>query len=539
MVRPGKWRRGSRSRLVITNWRDESHPKSGGAETVCEELARWFAGREWNVVLLTSASPELASTEERNGFTVRRRGGRYTVYLWTFVWLVVHRRSVRAVIDSQNGIPFFAPLAVGPRTPVLLLLHQIHRGLFHHYFGPAQARVGQWLESTATRSLYGDRAVVAVSPSTRTGARRLIRLKGEIFVVPPGCHAVSAEAPGTRARTARPRLVCIGRLVPQKRIDMLLEAMPALLREFPDLDLHLLGDGPMRSDLEATVERLALGSAVMVHGALEPEARDEVIRSAWLSVTASESEGWGPGVVEANAQGVPVLAYRRPGLQDAIRHGDTGWLIDEGTPLAPEVAALLRSLEDRAFADQIGVRAQRWVARFTWEEMAQQVSRILLAEEGRLAHPRDERRSRSDLSSVAMIPFDLIPEDVVLRFRPTDRMFVGSDGQVVLLRGTDTEHAPDALRRAGLPDRVVRDPAVRITVARPADLVSPDASMDATDGHDVVRSAEAPGDSIRDDGPGGSGAAMSQCGGPDRPGPEVAGVSPGAEVGTDALDEAL
>ena len=138
-----------------------------------------------------------------------------------------------------------------------------------------------------------------------------------------------------------------------------------------------------------------------------------------------------------------------------------------------------------------------------------------------------------------MIPFDLIPEDVVLRFRPTDRMFVGSDGQVVLLRGTDTEHAPDALRRAGLPDRVVRDPAVRITVARPADLVSPDASMDATDGHDVVRSAEAPGDSIRDDGPGGSGAAMSQCGGPDRPGPEVAGVSPGAEVGTDALDEAL
>lgn len=531
VARPQRGRRGARSRLVITNWRDESHPKSGGAETVCEELARWFAGRGWDVTLLTSASPELPRVEERNGFTVRRRGGRYTVYLWTFVWLVAHRRSVRAVIDSQNGIPFFAPLAVGPRVPVVLLLHQIHRELFRHYFGATQARVGQWLESTATRAVYGHRAVVAVSPSTRAGARRLIRLRGEIFVVPPGCHAVSAEAPDARPRSAAPRLVWIGRLVPQKRIDLLLEAIPVLLREFPDLDLHLLGDGPMRGDLEAAVARLGIGASVVFHGALEPDARDRVISSAWLSVTASESEGWGPGVVEANAQGVPVLAYRRPGLQDAIRHGDTGWLIEEGTPLAPEIAGLLRRLEDRTFADQIGVRDQRWVARFTWEEMAQQVARIVLAEEGRLEHPRDERRSRSDLSSVAMIPFELIPEDVALRFRPTDRTFVGSDGQVVLLRGTDTEHAPEALRRAGLPDRAIQDPAVRITVARPADLVSPDGSMDATERPD---GPTRPGDVPVDAADGAGSAADGRPTGMDRGG----APSTGAEVVADPSDEA-
>ena len=481
MDAPVRGRRGRRNRLVFANWRDVDHPKAGGAEVVCEELARWFAARDWDVVLLTSAHPGLPGTEERNGFTVRRRGGRYTVYAWTFLWLLLHRRSVRAVVDSQNGIPFFTPLAVGPATPVVLLLHQVHRDLFHHYFGPIQARAGQWLESTATRAVYGTRAVAAVSPSTRKGARRLIGLKGEIFVVPPGCHAVASEPPGARRRSTRERLVWVGRLVPQKRIGMLFEAVRALLEEFPDLDLHLLGDGPMRPELEEQVVRLGIADRVVFHGALATDARDELIRTAWLSVTASESEGWGPGVVEANAQGVPVLAYRRPGLQDAVRHGDTGWLVDEGVALGPAVATALRGLADPLFAEQIGVRAQRWVARFTWDEMAQQVSRIVLAEEGRLAHARDERRSRSDLSSIAVIPFELIPDGVVLRFRPTDRTFVGSEGQVVLLRGTDTENAPDALRRAGLPERVVNHPGVHISVARPADLVSPDTSMDGAD----------------------------------------------------------
>jgi glycosyltransferase involved in cell wall biosynthesis len=487
---------------VIANWRDIDHPKAGGAEDVCEQLARWFARRDWDVVLLSSSVPGRPRTERREGVTVVRHGGRYTVYLRTLAWLLLHRRSIRAVIDSQNGIPFFAPLVTGPRIPVVLLLHQVHRDLFRHYFGPAQARVGQWLESTGTRLVYRDRAVVAVSPSTRQGARRVFRLKGEIFVVPPGCQAVGQEAPESRRRSPHERLVWVGRLVPQKRIDMLLEALPLLAEEFPAVDLHLVGDGPMRPELERQVTRLGIADRVVFHGALAPAERDAILRTGWLSVTASESEGWGPGVVEANAQGVPVLAFRRPGLRDAIRQEETGWLLDEGAPLGPAVADVLRRLADRTFADAIGVRAQRWVARFTWEEMAQQVSSILLAEEGRLEHPREDRRTRSDLSSVAVVPFEVIPEGVVLRFRPTDRTFVGSGGQVVLLRGTDTEMAHVALRRAGLPDRAVAHPDVRIDVARPADLVSPESSLGCTS------PGSGPGaPTIMVDGHGGSGAA--------------------------------
>ena len=100
--------------------------------------------------------------------------------------------------------------------------------------------------------------------------------------------------------------------------------MPGLLAEFPQLDLHLIGDGPERGSLMERVGRLGLADHVVFDGSMESSARDELIRSAWLSVTASESEGWGPGVIEANAQGVPVLAYRGPdsGIRIATRTPD-------------------------------------------------------------------------------------------------------------------------------------------------------------------------------------------------------------------------
>jgi glycosyltransferase involved in cell wall biosynthesis len=464
--------------LVLTNWRDGSHPDAGGAEEVCEHLAASFAGWGWDVVLLTSAVDGKASTEERDGFRVIRRGGRFTVYPWSLLWIAWRRRSIRAVIDSQNGIPFFTPMAVDKRTPVLLLLHHVHSELFPHYFSPWATRLGQWLESTGSRMVYGHRAVVAVSPSTRQRARREIGLRGEIFVVPPGCQSVGTEAPNERRRSENERIVWVGRLVPQKRIGLIIDAVAELLTEFPRLELHLIGDGPQRTALARRAEGHGLGDHLTFHGARDPEARAELIASAWLSVTASESEGWGPGVIESNAQGVPVLAYRRPGLRDSIRHLDTGWLIDEDEPLSRAMAEALRKLADPSYAELIGMRAQRWIARFTWEEMAEQVRDILRAEEGRLGHLPDDRRSHADLSTVAVVPFALLPPGQTLHFRPTDRSLVGAEGLVVLLRGTDTDLARTALRRAGLSESAANHPSVRTLVARPSDLVSLDGTMD-------------------------------------------------------------
>jgi glycosyltransferase involved in cell wall biosynthesis len=396
-----------------------------------------------------------------------------TVYPWVLAWLLLNRRRVQAVVDSQNGIPFFSPLVVQRRTPVLLLLHHVHQEQFAMHLPRLAAALGRWLEGPATRAVYGDRAVVTVSASTRHDARRRLALRGPITVAPPGSDLAGTwTVPRSREQRSRhERIVCVGRLVPHKRTELIVDAMPALLRRHPKLELHIVGEGPNRAAVSARAKRLGLGQHVVVHGELPAEQRDSLLQTAWLSVAASAWEGWCLTVLESNIFGVPVVGLRRPGLRDSIRDGETGWLVDEESQLATGIGDALEELADPAEADEWSQRAQAWANRFTWAEMGGRISRVLLTEEGRLAHCRDDRRTRTDLASVVYIPPVLVPTSWSGRFRVGDQVIEGEEGLVALLPGADTASVGWALERAGLPADIVYEPTVRVSVARPSDYV--------------------------------------------------------------------
>jgi glycosyltransferase involved in cell wall biosynthesis len=472
-------RRPGRSPLVITNWRDSKHPDAGGAEVVCERLAQSFVERGFDVVLLVAAVKGESRNDQVNGYRVVRRGNRFTVYPWALLWILVHRRRIRAVIDSQNGIPFFTPVAVNRRTPVLMLLHHIHQDQFSLLFSPLMTRVGKWLEKRGSSIVYRNRSIVAVSPSTRTGARGRLGLKGDIVTVSPGCESAVTSFGGRRGRSESPRIVCVGRLVPHKRTALIVRSMPGLLDEFPQLELHLVGDGSERPAIEALVDELDLRTHVVVHGEISDAERDQLLRTAWMSINVSEGEGWGLSVVEANTFGVPVLAYRRPGLRDSIRDGETGWLIEDEEELGPAVLRALALLSDDAVADAMGNRARQWASLFSWDGMASQILSLIRAEEGRLAHLSDNRRLSTDLSTVARVPVDVLPVGLDPKFRYTDKAVMTDDHLVVLLRNTDTDTAVLALHRAGIPSAMLTGSGTRLSVATTVDLISPALSASA------------------------------------------------------------
>jgi hypothetical protein len=103
--------------------------------------------------------------------------------------------------------------------------------------------------------------------------------------------------------------------------------------------------------------------------------------------------------------------------------------------------------------------------------MGQRVFRAMVAEEGRLAHRRDERRLASDVATVAFLPATALPDTQLVRLRAADYLRRDQNGTVMLLQGVDTGLARKVLIRAGLPPSLAD--ATRCSVARPGDLVVP------------------------------------------------------------------
>ena len=437
--------------IVILNWRDLDHPQAGGAEVFAERIAEQFAAGGARVTLLAAASEGLAAVSSRNGFTIRRSGGTFGVYPAALRWLATHRRDVDAVVDCQNGIPFFSPLVVRRRTPVIQVIHHVHQRQFGLFFPPVAAAVGRQLEGRGARIVYGSRPSVSVSPSTRTEVREILRLRGPRYLVPNG---LDLPAPGVQAqRSPEPTIVCVGRLVPHKRIELLLGAIPALTKSVPGLRVHLVGDGPDEARLHGIAERMGLSpDTVIWHGRLPAGDRDRLLARAWMTVNATHGEGWGIGVMEAAAFGVPALAFDVPGLRDSVVDGATGWLINEGDALAGPIAEAIEALANPAVAATYREKCLDWAASFGWARSADLLASILTAEREWRVQRRRERRRRDDSTAVINVPqwSEETPRAATLGLRSTDLVY-GSDAgrtRAVLLLGADVEGARSAARRS-------------------------------------------------------------------------------------------
>lgn len=442
---------------------------------MCAQLAAGFVERGWEVVFLTAASPPNPRREALNGYTVIRKGGRLSVYPWALLWLFAHRSRVGAVIDSENGIPFFSPVVLRRKTPVVLLFHHVHLDQFSEYFSRCGAMAARFLEGPVTRLVYGDRVVACVSPSTRRDVRLRLRLKGRAIVVPNGAPA--PRSTGLSAgRSPTPRVVCVGRFAPHKRTALVVATVAGAVKRYPDLELHLVGNGPERESVCQTIIELGVGANVFVHGSLPACERDALMESAWLTVSASQREGWGLSILEANALGVPALGLRRPGLRDSIRHGETGWLVDEEGELEVALCSALARLSDERFASQMAEQCRAWVRAFPSSRMVESLVAIVEDESRRLASLGKERRVLTDLATVVNVPVALLPASWSHRaVRSTDQVDVTPEHVTFLLYGSDSDSIRPVVERLGInlhPHGQGAEEAVTSRLARPTDLLA-------------------------------------------------------------------
>jgi glycosyltransferase involved in cell wall biosynthesis len=267
-------------------------------------------------------------------------------------------RLRRVVRDSRPdlALSFAAPINVrmlmaclGLRFPKIVM-EQTHPGMESH---------GLFWEKWRVR-LY-PRATALVNLTQEAHGWCLDRFRPARTAVIPN-PVLPAQVPGG-GRPPGKRIVAAGRMVEQKRFDILLDAFAKVARDHPEWTLMLYGEGPNRAELERQVAQRELGGRVEMPGwANDLSSR---MSEGDFFVLSSGYEGFGNVIGEAMAVGLPVVSFNCPsGPSDIIRHGVDGLLVP---PL--DVDALASSMEqlmvDESLRKRLASRAPEVLDRFS------------------------------------------------------------------------------------------------------------------------------------------------------------------------------
>jgi phosphatidylinositol alpha-1,6-mannosyltransferase len=193
-----------------------------------------------------------------------------------------------------------------------------------------------------------------------------------------------SEVRARHGLTGRPVIVCVSRLVPRKGQDMLIRALPAVRRRVPEAALLLVSGGPYRPKLERLAREQGVESEVVFTGSVPwaelPQhyaAGDVYAMPCRTRAAGLDVEGLGIVYLEASATGLPVVGGDSGGAPDAVREGETGYVVG-GRDVAALSARLIDLLTDESRAKAMGEAGRAWVEKeWQWPTQAARLRSLL------------------------------------------------------------------------------------------------------------------------------------------------------------------
>ena len=343
-------------RIAFMSWRDLANDQAGGSEIFIDRLACNLLDMGHEVAHLCGGP-----VGERR-YEVHDLGGTFSQYAKA---PFVHHRTIRdwdLLVDVENGLPYFSPL--WRKKPILALLLHVHTDQWALRFPAPLAAVGRFTEAKVMPLVYRRVPFVAISDSTADSLVDIGVDRDRIRILSPG---VDAPAVTTVQRSTEPLFICAGRLVPHKRIDLLLRAWERV-RSVVGGRLVVVGDGPERNSLESLA-----GDDVEFVGKIGEEEKWRLFGEAWFLLHTALHEGWGIVIIEAGTMGTPSLGFDVPGVRDSIVDGVSGILADSEDDL---VRRWIELANDRALREKLSEGARLYSARFRWDEVAKEFAAI-------------------------------------------------------------------------------------------------------------------------------------------------------------------
>jgi len=369
--------------LVVTN---DFPPRTGGIESFVLAMARRFPPE--SVIVYTARQRGDREFDAGLPFPVVRDPSRLLVPT-----PAIGRRAAQVARAEGCTRVWF-----GAAAPLALMAPRLRAAGAHRIVATTHGHEVWWARAPGTRRLLraiGERTDVLTYLGEYCRSRIAEALtpaaRARMVALTPGVDSAmfrpGAGGDAVRERWGlgdRPVVVCVSRMVARKGQDVLVRAMPLVLRQVPDAVLLLVGDGPHRRAIETLVDRSELRDHVVFTGRVPwdrtpgyYDAGTVFAMPARTRRAGLEPEALGICYLEAAATGLPVVAGDSGGAPDAVRDGENGLVVD-GRDVTAVAEACARFLLDRELAAGFGARGREWVAQaWRWDDLALRLRHLL------------------------------------------------------------------------------------------------------------------------------------------------------------------
>lgn len=352
----------------------ELPPQPGGIGTHANQLAHYLS-KSYEVEMI--ADQRSGSGGEENAFDQKsvykiKRVQRYRLIFVTYLLRIIvslkaARKADIILVSGKFSLWQVHVLKFFYKKPVVAVIH-----------GSEVLLANQKLRQLTDRALEKCDHVIAVSSYTLNLVKNL-NLK-ETSVIP---NAIEIENSLPRIskmkNTNAPQLITVGNLTQRKGQHNLINALPELLKKYPELHYHCVGIPTEVERLKKLAKDLDVTKAITFHGRVSEEKKDKLYQKADLFVMLSEKtntgdvEGFGIAILEANVFGLPALGSLNSGIEDAIKDNYSGRLVDPHSIYEITAAVDYILKNHQTFQAQ----AQTWVKAFQWKEIIKDYEKVI------------------------------------------------------------------------------------------------------------------------------------------------------------------
>jgi glycosyltransferase involved in cell wall biosynthesis len=379
-------------KVVILSW--EYPPRIiGGLGTHVHQLAVNLARLGVNVHVITKDAPGASDFESSEGVQIHR----VPLYppeipqedwvSWTLQFnvallekaipLINERIGKVHVLHAHDWLVAHAAIALkhAYRIPLVATIHATEYGRHQGNLpGPMQKLIHQiewWLTFESVRT-------ICCSNYMQDEVIRIFELpEDKVSVIPNGIEydlfRTDAKSEQLRRQFIEPdsRMVFfVGRLVYEKGVQTVIEAMPKVLEEVPDLRFLVAGTGPHTRALQVMIDELGLADKIKLLGFVDADVLVKFYKCADLTVVPSLYEPFGMVVLEAMVAGCPVIVADTGGLKEIVVHEETGLCFKPGNPESL-AQAMIRVLKNEDLAQRLTSDAHKFIEeKYNWELIA-------------------------------------------------------------------------------------------------------------------------------------------------------------------------